>query len=318
MQCGSQDVQTSPPLRSHVRQQQPPQCCRIADLGLTAMKRRRDGVLAAACAAIVVIGCGCRCATAQEQPKAVPPCGGDAIAQGVAGRITDGRTFVLNDGREVRLAAIEVPPLTHGSDAAPGGRAAKDTLDALAGGDEVLLRRAEISTDRYGRLSAYAYTLRDDAEIFVQGEMIAAGFARVGDHVGSRDCAAELLSREKAARKAKLGLWVDPYYDPLRADHPAAVLAQRGRFALVEGKVVSVHASGATIYLNFGQQWSEDFTVTILKRNERNFAAAGLDPQSLTGRRVRVRGWIEGRGSAGNSPWIEAAYPEQIEFSDRD
>jgi len=49
--------------------------------------------------------------------------------------------------------------------------------------------------------------------------------------------------------------------------------------------------------------------------------------KSLTGRRVRVRGWIEERGgtgtgttgstgeSTGGSPWIEAVHPEQIEIA---
>ena len=83
----------------------------------------------------------------------------------------------------------------------------------------------------------------------------------------------------------------------------------RGRFALVEGKVVSVRESGGTIYVNFGRRWSEDFTVTIAKRNERVFSAAGLAPKSLSGQRVRIRGWIEERGG----PWVEAARPEQIE-----
>jgi hypothetical protein len=32
--------------------------------------------------------------------------------------------------------------------------------------------------------------------------------------------------------------------------------------------VLSVRESGATIYVNFGRRWTEDFTVTILKRNE--------------------------------------------------
>jgi hypothetical protein len=59
------------------------------------------------------------------------------------------------------------------------------------------------------------------------------------------------------------------------------VLAEQGRFALVEGRV----------YVNFGRRWTEDFTVTIL-----------------------VRGWIEERGG----PWIEATRPEQIEFADRE
>ena len=95
---------------------------------------------------------------------------------------------------------------------------------------------------------------------------------------------------------------------------PTDVLAELGHFALVEGKVVSVRESGATIYVNFGRRWSTDFTVTILKRNARNFTAAGIEPKTLAGRRVRVRGWIEERGG----PWIEAVRPEQIELTDRE
>ncbi len=107
-----------------------------------------------------------------------------------------------------------------------------------------MLRRAQIASDRYGRIVAYAYTERDGDELFVQGELIAAGFARVGDQVGSRACAAALLARETAARKAKLGLWADPYYDLIDAETPADVLAHKGQFALVEGRVVSVRESG--------------------------------------------------------------------------
>jgi hypothetical protein len=175
-----------------------------------------------------------------------------------------------------------------------------------------VFRRAEAPSDRYGRVVAYAYAARDGDEIFVQGELISAGLARVGDRVGSRACAAELLNREDGARTATLGQWANSYYQVLDAETPADVLAHRGRFALVEGRVVSVRESGSTIYVNFGRRWSEDFTVTISKRIERNFTAAGL--------------WIEERGgtggstgaSTGGSPWIEVALPEQIETADRD
>jgi hypothetical protein len=119
-----------------------------------------------------------------------------------------------------------------------------------------------------------------------------------------------LRTTEAAARAAKLGLWGDPRYFPKAAENPGAIAAERGRFTLVEGKVVSVRESGGTIYVNFGRRWSEDFTVTIRKRNERAFSAAGLEPRRLEGRRVMVRGWIEERGG----PWIEAAAPEQIEI----
>jgi endonuclease YncB( thermonuclease family) len=274
-------------------------------------RRRGDFLAAALVANLAVIG-GCSGAIAQEQRAAAPPCGGEAVARGIATRVIDGRTLVLDDGREVRLAAIEVPP----PDAAlPGGAAAKAALDALVGGDDVVLRRADIATDRYGRLVAYAYAVRDGEELFAQGEMIAAGLARVGDRVGSRSCAMDLFKREAAARHAKLGLWADPYYEVLNAETPADVLARKGRFALVEGKVVSVRESGATIYVNFGRRWSEEFSVTVLKRNERNFAAAGLDLPGLAGRLVRVRGVVEQRGASG-SPSIEALHPEQIETAD--
>jgi endonuclease YncB( thermonuclease family) len=280
------------------------------------MRNWRDRILATAFAT----ACGCSCALAQQQTYS---CGGDEVTRGAVGRVTDGRSFVLDDGREVRLAGIEVPPLPQARDAgqAPAGIAAKAALAALAEGDMVVLRRAEATTDRYGRLVAYAYSERDGDEIFVQGELIAAGVARVGDRTGSRACAADLLKREAAARSAKLGLWADPYYEVLNAGTPADVLARRGRFALVEGKVVSVRESGATIYVNFGRHWSEDFTVTVLKRNERNFTAAGVDLKGLEGRRVRVRGWVEERTIGGNTdgvPWIEATRPEQIETADRE
>jgi hypothetical protein len=62
--------------------------------------------------------------------------------------------------------------------------------------------------------------------------------------------------------------------------------------------------------VNFGRRWSQDFTVAILKRNERLFTGAGLAPKALAGRHVEVRGWIEERGG----PAIEAARPEQIEI----
>jgi hypothetical protein len=55
------------------------------------------------------------------------------------------------------------------------------------------------------------------------------------------------------------------------------------------------------------------FTVTISKRDESGFAAAGVEPKKLEARRLRVRGWIEER----NGPRMEATRPEQIEIAER-
>jgi hypothetical protein len=199
----------------------------------------------------------------------------------------------LEDGRTVRFAGIE------------------DSRAALPAGTAVTLKRLASAreTDRYGRLNAHVFIAENGAELWFQAEIVRKGLARVSARVGDTACARSLQAEEQKARAAKLGLWGEPYYVMSKAEDPAGVLEARGRLALVEGKVLSVRESGGTIYVNFGRRWSEDFTVTIAKRNERAFVAAGLEPKSLSGRRVRVRGWIEERGG----PWVEAARPEQIE-----
>src|SRR3989304_3971226 len=94
------------------------------------------------------------------------------------------------------------------------------------------------------------------------------------------------------ARAAGRGLWADPNFAPLRAENLPRLQAEKGHFALIEGKVLSVRESGATIYVNFGRRWTRDFTVIILKRQQRTFAAAGLEPKRPEGRRIRGRGWV--------------------------
>ena len=119
-----------------------------------------------------------------------------------------------------------------------------------------------------------------------------------------------MLTAERSARAAGRGLWADPNFAPLQAENLPRLAAERGHFALVEGKVLSVRESGATIYVNFGRRWTRDFTVIILKRMQRTFAGAGVEPKQLEGHRIRVRGWIEQRGG----PIIVAEAPEQIEM----
>jgi len=61
---------------------------------------------------------------------------------------------------------------------------------------------------------------------------------------------------------------------------------------------------------NFGRRWAEALTITISKRDESAFAAAGVVPKRLETQRIGARGWIEER----IGPRIEATRPEQIEI----
>ncbi len=260
--------------------------------------------------------------SAARAEQQVISCKLELIGSGTVRRVIDGRTFELDDRREVRLAAIETPALSTPSEAytrANSGLAARAALGALLGENEIVLERLGAATDRHGRLVAHAFVTErpgTDAgrpRLWVQQVLLAQGLARVAARVGDFACAASLLAAETEARAARLGLWSDPHYVMRRAEKPAEILAQRGHFTLVEGKVVSVRESGGTIYVNFGRRWSEDFTVTVAKRSERAFADAGLELRKLAGQYVRVRGHVEERGG----PWIEAMNPEQIELAGR-
>lgn len=66
------------------------------------------------------------------------------------------------------------------------------------------------------------------------------------------------------------------------------------------------------IYLNFGQNWRQDFTITVAPRDRRLFDKAGFNHTDMPGRRVRVWGWLK----YFNGPSIEATHPEQIEILD--
>ena len=233
-------------------------------------------------------------------------------ATGRVRSVIDGRTVVLEDGREVRLAALEVAPIAtpadHGPERDRAGRAAQRALAELAVGRDVVLRRAAPAPDRYGRIIAFGAIAQDGAERSLQHELVAKGHARLAARIDASACLGDLRASERAARGASLGLWGDPDYSVQRAEKPADIAMRRGRFTVVEGDVVSVRESGGTTYVNFGRRWSESFTAVILKRNAAALQAAGLDPKRLQGRRVEVRGFVELRGG----PRIEIARPEQV------
>jgi endonuclease YncB( thermonuclease family) len=274
---------------------------------MTLERRKLSATTLACAAALAGVVADARSAVA------TPDCGGDGATTGEVARVIDGRSFLLADGREVRLAALETLLLLPGDEddaRVAAALAAKSALESVVLHREVTLRSTGAGPDRYGRLIAYVSVSTSSGEILAQRELLAAGQALVSPVVLTAGCRNHLRDAERTARAAKLGLWGDPYYVVRQADNIADILAEQGRFAVVGGKVASVRESGGIVYVNFGRRWSQDFTVTILKRNERLFTGAGLAPKALAGRHVEVRGWIEERGG----PAIEAARPEQIEI----
>lgn len=230
-------------------------------------------------------------------PSVAAGCQFESQGEGVVSAVIDARTIRLEDGREIRLAGVEV---VAGS--------SNDRVPALAAliGRQVILRGERDDPDRYGRQSAFIYL--EPSASSVQSDLLARGEALASADVADDACAAELASAEAAAQHAGRGTWANASVVK-NAENPADILTRVGQFALVEGKVLSVRQAGGTIYVNFGRRWTRDFAATISRRMMPSFEAAGVVPKSFENRRIRVRGWVERRGG----PRIEVLRVGQIE-----
>ena len=81
---------------------------------------------------------------------------------------------------------------------------------------------------------------------------------------------------------------------------------------MVEGRVLDAAVVGRRGYLNFGEDYRDNFTISIAPRDVTTFRRAGIDILTLEGRRMRVRGWLKSL----NGPMIDATHFEQIEVLD--
>ena len=226
--------------------------------------------------------------------------------------VVDGDTVVLASGDQVRLVGIQAPKLPLGRPgfvAWPLAAEARAALARLVLDREVRLAFDGRRVDRHGRLLAH---LEDSAGLWIQGELVALGMARVYSFADNRARTPELLLLERQARAAGRGIWGDS--PALRAFYAVRDAPETPQFIdtfqLVEGRVLAVATVRNRTYLNFGADWQSDFTVTFDRAAGRLFAEAGLAPESLEGRRIRTRGWIDER----NGPVIEVSHPELIEL----
>lgn len=154
--------------------------------------------------------------------------------------------------------------------------------------------------DRYGRLLAH---LHDPSGTWIQGEMLRKGMARVYSFPDNRALVGKMLALENEARLAQRGIWRHRFYHIRTAD---TVKRHINSFQLIEGRVWKVAVRRKRTYINFEEDWRTDFTISVKRRNARNFKTAPYSLPSLVGKRIRIRGWVKNW----NGPFIEATHPE--------
>ncbi|MBA7508641.1 hypothetical protein ES705_00573 [subsurface metagenome] len=134
----------------------------------------------------------------------------DASSSGfMVKEVVDGDTIILSDNSRVRLIGINTPEYGmyfYGE--------AREVLEAMVLGREVVLEKDISEVDKYGRLLRYVYM--DD--LFVNLEMVKRGFANAYTYPPDVKYTEKFLEAERYARSNNLGLWEKSKIDIVKID----------------------------------------------------------------------------------------------------
>jgi len=241
--------------------------------------------------------------------------------------VEDARTVVLEDGSLLRLSGLLPPALplfetvpTRPARAWPPLSKAIAALEKLTVGHAITVSYVSPKRDRYGTLQAHIFVHSDDLDnkdpqqeaskslIWVQEDLLKNGYAHAYEPFGQSSCFSLLLSFTHEAQQKKLGMWAHPAFRPLPANKTASLLKRRGSYARVRGRILNVAHRSAKTYLNFGNIWRTDFTITVPRSITHANPAWAKSLQDMTSRTVEVEGFLTARGG----PMIELESPAQL------
>ncbi|MGB9152085.1 MAG: thermonuclease family protein [Alphaproteobacteria bacterium] len=208
----------------------------------------------------------------------------------IADKIISGDEISLKDGRVLRLAGIK----------AAGPDAAAFLESAIVGHNLVL---QDAAGDRYGRISATVFIEGQNQSI--ENAMLRAGNAFVYPATGDDARLEDMLNLEHTARQEKRGYWAD--HPDTSADNAETLY---GKYGFVSGTITKAERVKNKVFLNFGADWRTDFTIAIAAHDLRAFKKADLDPLTLQGKKLRVRGWVKREFG----PMITVTDPHQVEL----
>ena len=253
----------------------------------------------------------------QDEEQALPPVTADFSAMrqtkaGTVDTVIDGLTFLLKTGEIVRLSTLDIPGYVYPQPSDISVAAQKRLQRLLPNGTKVRLYQTPKPklgrTNRLGQDLAHVVLVDDD--IWVQGVLLSDGLARTAPTDRNNLMAAQMYAIENTARDLQKGLWAQDAAPML--DHTNAAEAL-GDYAVVTGTIVKAASVRNTLYLNFGENWREDFTIQVPAKLRKELIRAGIDPQGLNGTNVRVRGWVRDY----NGPLIELGHISQLEILDK-
>ena len=233
-------------------------------------------------------------------------------------KIIDEKTILLNNGKIIRLVGIDIPTSPPYPDNDTSLKSLMFLKEALPEGTEVMIYQTRMA--KKGRVNRMGHDLghiitkktKNSPPIWVQGELISNGLARVYTSSSNPELAKEMLELEDTARKNKKGIWQqkDGEDNGLGVLTPDTANNGLGKFSIIEGNVAKVASVKNNLYLNFGENWKTDFTIMISPAMRKKFAHNGVDLMGLPGKKIRVRGFVREY----NGPLIELEDPTHLEI----
>lgn len=171
--------------------------------------------------------------------------------------------------------------------------------------DLTAFQKSGVDQNRYGDL--HGQIILSDGQ-WLQEQLIARGY---GLWSGAPDYPPALRDRlvraEKGAAIEKIGMWRD--FKIINANQPARQY-WNGQFIIAKGVVRDVYRGVSATYLNFGDDWRDDFTIAIPSRSRKKFERGDWMLTDLRNRSVTVRGRVRFY----NGPYLELDFPEQLEI----
>jgi micrococcal nuclease len=127
-----------------------------------------------------------------------------AIEEVVVGRVIDGDTIELTDGRRVRYIGVDSPETVDPRrPVSCFGKEASAENSRLVAGKTVQLERDVSDADKYQRLLRYVYV----DGVFINEYLVQHGFARVATYPPDVKYTELFVKAEQTARQENLGLW---------------------------------------------------------------------------------------------------------------
>jgi endonuclease YncB( thermonuclease family) len=216
-------------------------------------------------------------------------------------------TLQLDNGQIVRLSGLHMPDYNGDQAGAFSVLALKVLQDLLVGQEIALYQTRKKDTGRINRMGhSLAHIARTEDGAWAQGLLLKLGLAISQTTQNNPEMAEAMRALENQAREEKLGLWENT----ISILSPQSAADHIGSFQIVEGRIESAALKKNRLYLNFGKNWRDDFTVTVAPEHRRAFSKQGINPLDWNGKIVRVRGWI----TEYNGPNMEIDHPQALEL----